>query len=143
MHKCVLEPLKGVVDAALRDSQVSSGAWQQLRENLPAAKAKKPQELGVEGAVPPDTDAIEKIRQKFQIMCTKYSPEKKVAMLLRVCKRIYTIMQDNSGTAKHQRPQHASLLFAMSGGTRWTGVFVCACPHATAEMHSLAHTETF
>lgn len=78
--------------------QVSSGAWQQLRENLALAKTKKPQELGVDGAVPPDPMAIEKIRHKFLNMRKMYSPEKKVSLLLRVCKLIYTIMQDNSGT---------------------------------------------
>lgn len=80
--------------------QVSSGAWQQLRENLALAKTKKPQELGVDGAVPPDPMAIEKIRHKLLNMRKMYSPEKKVSLLLRVCKLIYTIMQDNSGMDK-------------------------------------------
>ncbi|KAM4584606.1 ras and Rab interactor 2-like isoform 1-T1 [Odontesthes bonariensis] len=97
MHKCVLKPLKSVIEVALHDFQVSSGAWQQLRENLALAKMKKPQELGVDGAVPPDSVAVEKIRQKFLNMRKMYSPEKKVSLLLRVCKLIYTIMQDNSG----------------------------------------------
>lgn len=77
---------------------MSSGAWQQLRENLALAKTKRPQEMGVDGAVPPDSVAIEKIRQKFLNMRKVYSPEKKVSLLLRVCKLIYTIMQDHSGT---------------------------------------------
>lgn len=97
MHKCVLKPLKSVIDVALHDFQVSSGSLQQLKENLALAKAKKPQELGVDGAVPPDALAIEKIRHKFLNMRKMYSPEKKVSLLLRVCKLIYTIMQDNSG----------------------------------------------
>lgn len=92
--------------------QVSSGAWQQLRENLALAKAKKPEELGVGGAVPPDAVAIEKIRQKLLSMRKMYSPEKKVSLLLRVCKLIYTIMQDNSGmeAASCDCPQRRSLL---------------------------------
>ncbi|KAI3352651.1 hypothetical protein L3Q82_019295 [Scortum barcoo] len=97
MHKCVLKPLKSVIEVALHDFQVSTGALQQLRENLALAKTKKPQELGVDGAVPPDPEAIEKIRHKFLNMRKMYSPEKKVSLLLRVCKLIYTIMQDNSG----------------------------------------------
>ncbi|XP_024866347.1 ras and Rab interactor 2 isoform X2 [Kryptolebias marmoratus] len=97
MHKCVLKPLKSVIEAILHDFQVSSGEWQQLRENLALAKTKRPQEMGVDGAVPPDSVAIEKIRQKFLNMRKVYSPEKKVSLLLRVCKLIYTIMQDNSG----------------------------------------------
>lgn len=93
--------------------QVSSGAWQQLRENLALAKTKKPQELGVDGAVPPDPVAIEKIRHKFLNMRKMYSPEKKVSLLLRVCKLIYTIMQDNSGMdeAKTSLTSKVALVF--------------------------------
>ncbi|KAL2082893.1 hypothetical protein ACEWY4_020666 [Coilia grayii] len=97
MHKCVLKPLKATVEGALRDFQVKSGAWQQLKENLALAKARRPQEMGVDGALPPDPVAIEKIRHKFHTMHKMYSPEKKVALLLRVCKLIYTIMEDHSG----------------------------------------------
>ncbi|XP_051508243.1 ras and Rab interactor 2-like isoform X1 [Myxocyprinus asiaticus] len=97
MHKCVLKPLKPVIEAALQDFQVSSGMWQQLKENLVLAKAKKPQEMGVDRALPPDPVAIEKIRHKFHNMCKMYSPEKKVSLLLSVCKLIYTIMESNSG----------------------------------------------
>ncbi|KAJ3615144.1 hypothetical protein NHX12_018712 [Muraenolepis orangiensis] len=97
MHKCVLKPLKASLDVVLHDFQVSSGAWQQLKENLALAKAKRPLELGVDGVVPPDAVAMEKIRHKFLNMRKMYSPEKKVSVLLRVCKLIYTIMQDNSG----------------------------------------------
>lgn len=74
------------------------------------AKTKKPQELGVDGAVPPDAVAIEKIRQKFLNMRKMYSPEKKVSLLLRVCKLIYTIMQDNSGMEKSIFSQFVSFL---------------------------------
>uniref|UniRef100_A0A087XY54 Ras and Rab interactor 2 n=1 Tax=Poecilia formosa TaxID=48698 RepID=A0A087XY54_POEFO len=97
MHKCVLKPLKSIIEVILHDFQVKSGALQQLRENLALARTKKPHELGVDGAVPPDSVAIEKIRQKFLNMRKMYSPDQKVSLLLRVCKLIYTIMQDNSG----------------------------------------------
>lgn len=99
MHKIVLKPLKGVVGVALQEFQVRSGAWQELKENLSLAKVRQPQEMGVTDALPPDPVAIEKIRHKFHTMCKLYSPEKKVTMLLRVCKLIYTIMEDNSGTS--------------------------------------------
>lgn len=97
MHKCVLKPLKAVVSAALHEFQIRSGEWQELKENLSLAKAKQPREMGVADALPPDPVAIEKIKHKFHTMCKLYSPEKKVSMLLRVCKLIYTIMEDNSG----------------------------------------------
>uniref|UniRef100_A0A3Q3D8T0 Ras and Rab interactor 2 n=1 Tax=Hippocampus comes TaxID=109280 RepID=A0A3Q3D8T0_HIPCM len=97
MHKCVLKPLKPMISAALQEFQVRSGEWQELRDNMSLAKARQPQEMGVEDTVPPDPIAIEKIKYKFHTMCKLYSPEKKVTMLLRVCKLIYTIMEDNSG----------------------------------------------
>ncbi|KAM9561260.1 ras and Rab interactor 2-like isoform 1-T2 [Salvelinus alpinus] len=97
MHKIVLKPLKGVVGAALQEFQVRSGAWQELKENLSLAKARQPHEMGVANAFPPDPVNIEKIRHKFHTMCKLYSPEKKVTMLLRICKLIYTIMEHKSG----------------------------------------------
>ncbi|KAL2076283.1 hypothetical protein ACEWY4_028115 [Coilia grayii] len=97
MHKCVLKPLKPTVEAALNDFQVRSGALQQLKENLALAKARRPEELGVEGAVPPDAATVGKIRHKFHAMRKMYSPEKKVLLLLHVCKLIYSVMQGNSG----------------------------------------------
>ncbi|XP_040034737.1 ras and Rab interactor 2 isoform X2 [Gasterosteus aculeatus] len=97
MHKCVLKTLKPVVSAALQEFQVRSGEWRQLKENLSLAKARQPQEMGVADTPPPDPTAIEKIKHKFHTMSKLYSPEKKVTMLLRVCKLIYTIMEDNSG----------------------------------------------
>ncbi|XP_060896801.1 ras and Rab interactor 2 [Labrus mixtus] len=97
MHKCVLKPLKPIVSAALREFQVRNGEWQELKENLALAKARQPQEMGVADTLPPDPVAIEKIKHKFHTMSKLYSPEKKVTMLLRVCKLIYTIMEDNSG----------------------------------------------
>ncbi|XP_027129291.1 ras and Rab interactor 2 isoform X2 [Larimichthys crocea] len=97
MHKCVLKSLKPVVSVALQEFQVRSGEWQELKENLSLAKARPPQEMGVADTLPPDPMAIEKIKHKFLTMSKLYSPEKKVTMLLRVCKLIYTIMEDNSG----------------------------------------------
>lgn len=98
MLKCVLKPLRAVVSGALREFQVRSGEWQELKDNLALAKARQPQEMGVsETPAPPSPVAIEKIRHKFQAMVKRYSPEKKVALLLSVCKLIYALMEDNTG----------------------------------------------
>jgi len=96
MHKCVLKPLQGVVRAALQEFQVRSGAWQELQENLAQAKTRLPQDMGVD-APPTDPLAVERIRHRLQTLCKLYSPEKKVTVLLRVCKLIYNIMEDKSG----------------------------------------------
>lgn len=95
MHKCVLKPLYGSVQSALHDYQVSSGEWRRLQENLALAKTKQPRELGANATRPPDTHAINRIRRKLAAMRRMYSPERKIVVLLKVCKLIYSIMQDH------------------------------------------------
>uniref|UniRef100_A0A4W4EJB0 Ras and Rab interactor 2b n=1 Tax=Electrophorus electricus TaxID=8005 RepID=A0A4W4EJB0_ELEEL len=97
MHKCVLKPLHGSVYAALHKFQVSSGVWQRLQENLAIAKSKQPGELGADTVRSPDLHAIKRIRLKLRSMCKMYSPERKIKVLLHVCKLIYTDMQNRSG----------------------------------------------
>ncbi|XP_078086431.1 ras and Rab interactor 2-like [Mustelus asterias] len=96
MHKCILKPLKSYIYATLKQFHISDGSWKQLKENLLSVKQKVPQELGVD-AVVPDTVTLDKIKHKFSNMHKAYSPEKKVCLLLRVCKVIYTAMENNSG----------------------------------------------
>ncbi|XP_016067419.1 PREDICTED: ras and Rab interactor 2 [Miniopterus natalensis] len=96
MHKCILKPLKGHVEAMLRDFHMADGSWKQLKENLQLVRQRNPQELGV-FAPTPDLVDVEKIKVKFMTMQKMYSPEKKVMLLLRVCKLIYTVMESNSG----------------------------------------------
>ncbi|XP_037666875.1 ras and Rab interactor 2 isoform X2 [Choloepus didactylus] len=96
MHKCILKPLKGHVEAMLKDFHVADGSWRQLKENLQLVRQRNPQELGVFAPTPDFVD-VEKIKVKFMTMQKTYSPEKKVMLLLRVCKLIYTVMENNSG----------------------------------------------
>uniref|UniRef100_A0A3Q2LKH9 Ras and Rab interactor 2 n=2 Tax=Equus caballus TaxID=9796 RepID=A0A3Q2LKH9_HORSE len=96
MHKCILKPLKGHVEAMLKDFHMADGSWKQLKENLQLVRQRNPQELGV-FAPTPDIVDVEKIKVKFMTMQKMYSPEKKVMLLLRVCKLIYTVMENNSG----------------------------------------------
>lgn len=110
MHKCVLKPLKPVVSAALQEFQVRSGEWRELKENLTLAKGRQPQELGVTVNVPAHPVAIEKIRQRFLTMIKLYSPDKKVRTLLKVCRLIYAIMEDNSGVFEHSTVSCPALL---------------------------------
>nr|XP_023405755.1 ras and Rab interactor 2 isoform X4 [Loxodonta africana] len=96
MHKCILKPLKGHVEAMLKDFHVADGSWRQLKDNLQLVRQRNPQELGVFAPTPDFVD-VEKIKVKFMTMQKMYSPEKKVMLLLRVCKLIYTVMGNNSG----------------------------------------------
>ncbi|XP_029423486.1 ras and Rab interactor 2 isoform X2 [Nannospalax galili] len=96
MHKCILKPLKGHVETMLKDFHTADGSWKQLKENLQLVRQRNPQELGV-FAPTPDLVELEKIKVKFMTMQKMYSPEKKVMLLLRACKLIYTVMESNSG----------------------------------------------
>uniref|UniRef100_A0A8D2GY31 Ras and Rab interactor 2 n=1 Tax=Urocitellus parryii TaxID=9999 RepID=A0A8D2GY31_UROPR len=96
MHKCILKPLKGHVETMLKEFHMADGSWKQLKENLQLVRQRNPQELGV-FAPTPDLVDVEKIKVKFMTMQKMYSPEKKVMLLLRVCKLIYTVMENNSG----------------------------------------------
>lgn len=96
MHKCILKPLKSYIYTTLIQFHAADGSWKELKENLISVKQKVPQELGVNAAIP-DTVTLEKIKHKFSNMRKTYSPEKKVFLLLRVCKVIYTAMENNSG----------------------------------------------
>ncbi|TRY81860.1 hypothetical protein DNTS_005465 [Danionella cerebrum] len=93
MHKCVLKPIYGCLQSTLHSFQLSGGVWEKLLENLALAKLKPPQELGVSSAQTPDSHAIQRIRRKLQAMCCMYSPERKILVLLKISKLIYSIMQ--------------------------------------------------
>ncbi|XP_006895724.1 PREDICTED: ras and Rab interactor 2 [Elephantulus edwardii] len=96
MHKCILKPLKGHVEAMLKNFHMADGSWKRLKDNLQLVRQRDPQELGVFTPIPDFVD-VEKIKVKFMTMQKMYSPEKKVMLLLRVCKLIYTVMGSNSG----------------------------------------------
>lgn len=96
MHKCILKPLKGYIENMLKNFRVADGSWSELRENFLLVKKRTPQELGVLTPTPDAVD-VEKIRVKLSTMQKMYSPEKKVMLLLRICKLIYTCMENNSG----------------------------------------------
>ncbi|KAM8945482.1 ras and Rab interactor 2 [Pelodytes ibericus] len=96
MHKCILKPLKGHIESMLKEFRISDGSWRELKENLLLVRQRSPKELGVLTPTPESMD-VEKIKIKFFTMQKMYSPEKKVMLLLRVCKLIYTCMENNSG----------------------------------------------
>ncbi|KAM9317454.1 ras and Rab interactor 2 [Gastrophryne carolinensis] len=96
MHKCILKPLKGYIENMLKSFRTADGSWKQLKENLLLVKQRTPQELGVLTPTPDAVD-VEKIKVKLYSMQKMYSPEKKVMVLLRICKLIYSCMENNSG----------------------------------------------
>uniref|UniRef100_A0A8B9G0H8 Ras and Rab interactor 3 n=1 Tax=Amazona collaria TaxID=241587 RepID=A0A8B9G0H8_9PSIT len=97
LYKCVLKPLKEAIDSYLKEIHNKDGSLQQLKENQFVIQNTTTTDLGVTTSVP-ETIVLEKILQKFTTMHKAYSPQKKIAILLKSCKLIYNSMaQGNPG----------------------------------------------
>uniref|UniRef100_A0A8B9N7V6 Ras and Rab interactor 3 n=1 Tax=Accipiter nisus TaxID=211598 RepID=A0A8B9N7V6_9AVES len=98
LYKCVLKPLKEAIDSYLKEIHNKDGSLQQLKENQLVIQNTTTTDLGVTTSVP-ETVVLEKILHKFTTMHKAYSPEKKIAILLKSCKLIYDSMsQGNPGS---------------------------------------------
>uniref|UniRef100_A0A8D0H2C3 Ras and Rab interactor 3 n=1 Tax=Sphenodon punctatus TaxID=8508 RepID=A0A8D0H2C3_SPHPU len=93
----VLKPLKDAIYTYLREIHSRDGSLQLLKENQLVIQSTTTTDLGVTTSVP-ETTVLEKILHKFTTMHKAYSPEKKIAVLLKSCKLIYDSMaQGNPG----------------------------------------------
>ncbi|XP_036591357.1 ras and Rab interactor 3 [Trichosurus vulpecula] len=91
LYKCVLKPLKEAINSHLQDIHSKDGSLQQLKGNQLVILATTTTDLGVTTSVP-EVSVMEKILHKFTSMHKAYSPEKKIAILLKSCKLIYDSM---------------------------------------------------
>ncbi|KAM7108856.1 ras and Rab interactor 3 isoform 2-T2 [Ciconia maguari] len=97
LYKCVLKPLKEAIDSYLKEIHNKDGSLQQLKDNQLVIQNTTTTDLGVTTSVP-ETVVLDKIFHKFTTMHKAYSPEKKIAILLKSCKLIYDSMaQGNPG----------------------------------------------
>lgn len=97
LYKCVLKPLKEAINSSLKEIHNKDGSLQQLKDNQLVIQNTTTTDLGVTTSVP-ETAVLEKILHKFTTMHKTYSPEKKIAILLKTCKLIYDSMaQGNPG----------------------------------------------
>ncbi|XP_038601981.1 ras and Rab interactor 3 [Tachyglossus aculeatus] len=91
LYKCVLKPLKEAIYSFLKDIHHKDGALQLLKDNQLVILATTTTDLGVTTSVP-EVAVMDKILHKFTTMHKAYSPEKKIAILLKSCKLIYESM---------------------------------------------------
>ncbi|NXD89588.1 RIN3 protein, partial [Chaetorhynchus papuensis] len=97
LYKCVLKPLKEAINSSLKEIHNKDGSLQHLKENQLVIQNTTTTDLGITTSVP-ETAVLEKILHKFTAMHKTYSPEKKIAILLKTCKLIYDSMaQGNPG----------------------------------------------
>ncbi|XP_053313470.1 ras and Rab interactor 3-like isoform X2 [Spea bombifrons] len=96
LYKCVLKPVRSVIYSQLLDFHTKDGSLTKLLENQQKMKSGDLREQKPKADLPgPAT--MEKIKQKLSLIHMSYSPEKMIALLLKVCKLIYESMEASSG----------------------------------------------
>ncbi|XP_037534436.1 ras and Rab interactor-like protein [Nematolebias whitei] len=101
LHKVALKPVSAHLYSCIHTSCTNNGSFERLQSNFLLLEKKKVQELGGSAGVGvPDSIILERIQQRWNSMHGTYSPNKKIQILLKVCKSIYHSMSANgsSGT---------------------------------------------
>lgn len=101
IHKVALKPVSAHLYSCIHASRTNDGSLERLQSNLRVLEKKGMEELGGSEAVGvPDSVSLERIQQRWTSMHEAYSPNKKVQILLKVCKSIYHSMSANSNSGK-------------------------------------------
>ncbi|GAA6102002.1 ras and Rab interactor 3 isoform X2 [Tachysurus ichikawai] len=97
LHKVALKPLYSHLYECMKTARQQDGSLKRLQANQNVLMGRSLEELeGTAGAGVPDAAMLEKIQQRWATMQQQYSPQKKVEMLLKVCKNIYLSMNVNA-----------------------------------------------
>lgn len=97
LHKVALKPLSSHLYGCIQTSRSGDGTLDRLMSNQPRLEPSSVEQLGGSSGVGvPDAAALEQIQNKWEVMHKAYSPNKKVQVLLKVCKSIYQSMSSNS-----------------------------------------------
>ncbi|XP_051253300.1 ras and Rab interactor 2 isoform X2 [Dicentrarchus labrax] len=99
LHKVGLKPVSAHLYSCIHASRTEDGTFQRLQSNLRVLEKKGMEELGGSAGVGvPDSVILERIQQRWTSMHEAYSPNKKVQILLKVCKSIYHSMSANASS---------------------------------------------
>lgn len=97
LHKVALKPVSAHLYSCIHVSRTNDGSLQQLQNNLRVLEENGVEGLGGSAGVGvPDSVTLERIQQRWTSMHEAYSPNKKVQILLKVCKSIYHSMSANA-----------------------------------------------
>ncbi|XP_037336543.2 ras and Rab interactor 2 [Pungitius pungitius] len=101
LHKVALKPVSEHLYSCIQISRVNDRSLERLQSNLPVLEKNGVEELGGSAGVGvPDAATLERIQQRWTSMHEAYSPNKKVHILLKVCKTIYHSMSANASSGK-------------------------------------------
>ncbi|XP_075956357.1 ras and Rab interactor 2 isoform X1 [Anarhichas minor] len=102
LHRVALKPVSEHLYSCIHISRTDDGSFERLHSNMLVLEKNSVEDLGGSAGVGvPDAVSLERIQQRWTSMHDAYSPNKKVHILLKVCKSIYHSMSANasSGTA--------------------------------------------
>ncbi|XP_068562627.1 ras and Rab interactor 2 isoform X2 [Cebidichthys violaceus] len=102
LYRVALKPVSEHLYSCIRVCRNDDGSFERLHSNMRVLETNSVEELGGSAGVGvPDAASLERIQQRWTSMHEAYSPNKKVHILLKVCKSIYHSMSANasSGTA--------------------------------------------
>ncbi|XP_029965287.1 ras and Rab interactor 2 isoform X2 [Salarias fasciatus] len=101
LHKVALKPVSTHLYSYIRASRTADGSIEHLQTNLHVLELNAVDELGGSvGVGVPDAVTLERIQQRWASMHKASSPNKKVEILLKVCKTIYHSMTANASSGK-------------------------------------------
>ncbi|XP_041796556.1 ras and Rab interactor 2 isoform X2 [Chelmon rostratus] len=99
IHKVALKPISAHLYSCIHTSRTDDGSFKRLQNNLRVLEKKGMEELGGSAGVGvPDSITLERIQQRWTSVHAAYSPNKKVQILLKVCKTIYHSMSANASS---------------------------------------------
>lgn len=100
-----LKPISEHLYSYIHASRSEDGSFKQLQSNMRVLEKKRIKELGGSAGVGvPDAVTLERIQQRWTSLHEAYSPNKKVHVLLKVCKSIYHSMSANATSGRPTLP---------------------------------------
>lgn len=103
VHRVALKPIASHLYFCIHAARTEDATFKRLQSNVRVLEKKGVEELGgATGVGVPDAAALEKIQQRWSNMHEAYSPNKKVQILLKVCKSIYHSMSTNAASGSPQ-----------------------------------------
>ncbi|XP_038549792.1 ras and Rab interactor 2 [Micropterus salmoides] len=99
LHKVALKPVSAHLYSCIHASRTTDGTFERLQRNLRVLERKGIDDLGGSAGVGvPESLTLERIQQRWTSIHEAYSPNRKVQILLKVCKTIYHSMSTNASS---------------------------------------------
>lgn len=114
IHRVALKPVSSHLYFCIHAARTEDATFKRLQSNTRVLEKKELKELGGSAGVGvPDSVALEKIQQRWTAMHEAYSPNKKVQILLKVCKSIYHSMSANAASGLQVSPFFPFFFFSL------------------------------